>query len=547
MPIFLSPAIKASQPGREPWLQFLVCCFAAILGFRMLLITHFGASVPMVDEWRATGWGTLAAWSNGSLSMAALFEAHNGDHRIVATRLWEIIWFTVNGAWDPKLLMHAKAVIYSGAAVIFIHLLTAGVGRLRFAAAGVLSMLFALPFGYQNLLWAFQSQFDFFLLASALGWLALIRGRSLAALWIALGALFTVGIGPVLAASYLPYLAVAIWRGMYSFRKGMSLIFAAGVIAIFGASLRTDKAAPLLPPAAQAETFGKLVAWPACTVHSYVFRLPETAALFPRKILEFPQPERSWLLQMARWLQANPWAITLMDALLGALMLAPIVLMAAQTWRRRLGWNQVVGPLCMANFALLLMAGTAIARADQATVGARYLDLVVLVGFSAMMACLILARQGRIGRRIAILWLAVFIPSYTVTLAGTFVKMNQRLPERWLANLQPYFPSRDHSMLADNSSAHWPIMDKDPRPFMAMLDHPAMQPVLPLSLTAPDQMPPWPSRLANLLGRNGWLLALIAGGCAARIAWGCVRRAGDLVACRGGPVRADLATGVSTG
>lgn len=498
----------------------------------MFLIAHFGASIPLVDEWEAIGWKTLAAWNGDSLNMAALFEAHNGDHRIVVTRLWEILWFTLNGAWDPHLVMHAKAVIYAGAAVIFVHLLAGDVGRFRFAAAGMLSVLFALPFGYQNLLWAFQSQFDFFLLTSALGWLALTRGRPLIAIVMALAALLTLGIGPVLAASYVPYLAAAIRRGTYPLKQGLLVMVAVGLVAAYGATLRTEKAAALSPPAAQVHTFGKLVAWPACTLHSYVFRLPETAALFPRTVLEFPEPDRSWLLRLAGWVQARPLLIVLLDTLLGLVMLTPLVLLARLAWRGRVRWRQAAGPLCIANFALCLMAGTAIARADQASVGARYVDLVVLVGFSAMMACMIVAQHGRLGRRIAVLWLMVFIPGYVVTLGGTFVKMNQRMPERWLANLQPYFTSRDHSMLTDNSSAHWPIIEKDPRPFMKMLDHPAMQPVLPLSLMAPDQSPAWPARLAILTGRYGWLLTLIAAVGAFRIARNNGRKAADLVTLR---------------
>ena len=82
-----------NSPERQIlWFRFLACCFAAIFGFRAFLIEKYGASIARVDEWEATGKEVIAAWRNGTFSWAALFEAHNGDHRIVATRLWEIFW-----------------------------------------------------------------------------------------------------------------------------------------------------------------------------------------------------------------------------------------------------------------------------------------------------------------------------------------------------------------------------------------------------------------------------------------------------------------------
>ena len=161
------------------------------------MIERFGASIASVDEWEATGKEILQAWREGTLSLAMLFEAHNGDHRIVATRLWEIFWYVVNGTWDPLLIMIVKSAIYSTAATLFIHLLTHALPRWRIAAATLLAGLFAFPFNYQNMLWAFQSQFDFFLLAVALGWLALQSNRPVAALVVAFLSLFTLGAGPI--------------------------------------------------------------------------------------------------------------------------------------------------------------------------------------------------------------------------------------------------------------------------------------------------------------------------------------------------------------
>src|SRR5581483_4195277 len=105
------------------WRRFLVCCGTIIFGVRAFLIAKFGASSAAGDDLDGIARRILIPWRDGTLTAKALFAAHNGDHRIVATRLWEIFWFVVNGSWDPQLVAIAKAAIYAAAAALFIHLL----------------------------------------------------------------------------------------------------------------------------------------------------------------------------------------------------------------------------------------------------------------------------------------------------------------------------------------------------------------------------------------------------------------------------------------
>ena len=280
-------------------------------------------------KWEATGKEILQAWQGGTLSLGMLFEAHNGDHRIVATRLWEIFWYVVNGTWDPLLIMIAKAAIYSAAATIFIHLLTHAVPRWRHLAATLLAGLFAFPFSYQNMLWGFQSQFDFFLLTVALGWLALKADRPVGALVVAFFSLFTLGAGPILAASYLPFFAVAWMDKRWSLRKAAAFAGVSIVLVAFGVSLRGEHAAPLGTHGEQARALTTLMAWPHSSLLSIIDRLPESERLIPRPLLHFPSAESSWLNHIAAFLHARPMVVPILNVVFALLLLAPTITVAS--------------------------------------------------------------------------------------------------------------------------------------------------------------------------------------------------------------------------
>ncbi|MCF5926926.1 hypothetical protein L2216_07225, partial [Xanthomonas perforans] len=97
---------------------------------------------------------------NGSLTWQQLLSAHN-EHRIFWTRLLTIILFNVNGQqWDNQL----EAVVSSGiyCVALTIPVLFAAQALTRFKAIAmtlVVILAGALPFGWENTLVGFQSQF----------------------------------------------------------------------------------------------------------------------------------------------------------------------------------------------------------------------------------------------------------------------------------------------------------------------------------------------------------------------------------------------------
>src|SRR5204862_3792933 len=122
-----------------------------------------------------------------------------------------------------------------------------------------------------------------------------------------------------------------------------------------------------------------------------VERLPESERYIPAKLLRFPSAEQSWLMQLAEWMRRHPAAALAFNAACALLVVAPTVAVVLLLLRRRFTFAQVSGPLGLSGFAFLMIAATAVARANQITVAPRYLDHVALAGFASLVCCFFLA------------------------------------------------------------------------------------------------------------------------------------------------------------
>lgn len=499
---------------RRAWFRFLLCCFGVILGFRILLVEKFGVPIAWGDDLDGIAHRILARLHNGTFEWSLLFVPHNGDHVITATRLWEMLWYYINGEWDPKLVMIVKTPIYAAAMTIFIHLLTRGMERGRFLAAGLLTALIAFPFNYHNLLWAFQSQFDFFFLAAALGWLALLNGRVWLALLAALIAPFTLGAGPVVAVSYVPYFLFA---GFVSrtWRAPRALLFTGLAIAIaaYGASLPEGDAA------SRAGTMGekvgalaKLYAWPFSNLLSAIERLPEESHLIPGKILNFPSAENSWMLGIAGLIDRHPGLLVLVHLGIALFILTPMLVVVVLMGRKRLSLTLTKGVLNISVFAGLMIAATALARSAGATIAMRFLDHVMLAGFISIVAAVMLVVYDRRWRPWLAMWGAVLGLGYVATMGATLSQMvNRRVPAASLEVLQRYYVANDHAVMRENNNFALFIVSPDPTEFMGMLDDPALRPVLPRAVTAPGTGQGWAAELASTVAAwGGWIAGLAA-------------------------------------
>lgn len=126
---------------------------------RFMLLMAAGSSIPFWDQWGGEN-AIFGAFQNGNLTWQQLVSAHN-EHRIFWTRLLTIILFSMNGQqWDNQLEAVASNAIYCAALTIPVFFAARGLSRFK-ATTMMITVILAggLPFGWENSLVGFQSQF----------------------------------------------------------------------------------------------------------------------------------------------------------------------------------------------------------------------------------------------------------------------------------------------------------------------------------------------------------------------------------------------------
>ena len=78
-----------------------------VLGIKLIFIHAFGSEVPYWDQWDAEADRLYKHYLNSNISLATLISAHN-EHRILATRIYSLALFELDGGWDPILQMIAQ-------------------------------------------------------------------------------------------------------------------------------------------------------------------------------------------------------------------------------------------------------------------------------------------------------------------------------------------------------------------------------------------------------------------------------------------------------
>lgn len=515
--------VATADPFPAPdaaWRRFLLWCFVAICGVRLVIVQKFASSVAYGDDLDGIARRILLPWHNGTLTWHAMFATHNGDHRIFFTRVWDILWYVINGSWDPKLVMMVKIPIFATAATIFIHVLAGRIGRHRWFAGAALATLFAFPFAFANCIWGFQSQFDFFFLLSALGWLSLVNGRTVTALVLAAVSILALGSGPVVAASYIPYFAAQWWDRNWTMRRTMVFAGAALAVVALGLASPTKDAMPHAgTPTEKGLMLVRIYAWPFSNLGSIIERLPETEHYIPAPIRRLPNADHSYVMRAAAVLHRHPGLIVLFHLGCAAIVVAPTALLLLAVLRRRVALRQAAGTLGLAGFAFLMIAATAIARAvNQVTIAPRFLDHVALAGFASLASGLLLVAVTRRGARWLGVWATVMACGYIATIAVTTIQLSRRAPAVAQAVLQQYYHTQphDHSAMIEGEAFRRFIVSDDPTQFMSELDTPGLETVLPIEIVDPTAPVGPAARIAFAAARFAPFTAL-AGFCG--IAW----------------------------
>jgi hypothetical protein len=169
------PAVTEARPKNFVQLLGVACI---VLGAKWLLIAHCGSPVPYCDQWDAEARTLFIPWLEGRLGFLDLFDAHN-EHRVFFTRVLALLLFALEGRWEPRLEMAANAAVHLASALVLLWVLPRLVPQRFVTAAGALVLvLFVVPFGWENTLLGFQSQFYFLELFSLAALAAAFLGRS---------------------------------------------------------------------------------------------------------------------------------------------------------------------------------------------------------------------------------------------------------------------------------------------------------------------------------------------------------------------------------
>jgi hypothetical protein len=191
--------------------------FALLVLVSKFLWIHFFKSCISIawDQWESEVIVLYPKWLAGTLGINDLISGHN-EHRLLITRIYNLVLFNLNGnSWSIMLQVKANAVLHVITLVIFIYLL----GKefkvwQKWVLSLVGALIFCIPYGYENILCGFQSQFYFLELVSILLLASasyLVGTRALlAVLLLSLMAPFTMASGPLAILVAVAVLAVRI-------------------------------------------------------------------------------------------------------------------------------------------------------------------------------------------------------------------------------------------------------------------------------------------------------------------------------------------------
>ena len=171
-----------------------------ILGAKFTLIHYYGSDLPFWDQWDTEPQLLYSPYDQDKLLWSTLFSPHN-EHRLFFSRLWALSLYAINQQWDVHLQTVANAFLHTFFGVWLVWILwKLNEKRDLWIMLGVLVLILAVPFSWENTLFGFQSSFYFLLGFSSLAILLIPQNRPLSVPWMmgilfALLSLFTMGSG----------------------------------------------------------------------------------------------------------------------------------------------------------------------------------------------------------------------------------------------------------------------------------------------------------------------------------------------------------------
>jgi hypothetical protein len=445
------------------WVQLLALA-AVILGAKLWLISVFASPTPFLDQWDGEAAGLFKPYIDGTLRIDALLAAHN-EHRILWSRLLDIVLLEFNGQWDPIIEMTFNAVLHVSALVALVAILGAKLGRgERWMLAAATASLFALPFGWENTLSGFHSPFYFLSLFSLGCFHYGVDAPAFSVRWwgamvLGVGAYFAMAAG---AVTLVPLIAVHALQTIIRRRTGwreyvaMTMSIAVVVLMLMAIPAVEDLAPFRAHSVLQfASTFFEAMAWPLSVS---VARL---------------QPPVAWAL-----------LLNLVAAVLVNMPMLAFAVTCARRWRaadRNTTWTYLV----IALWTVMQAASLAYGRASN-VIAARYLDLLIMSTILNV-ACLLnlthLTEQYPIIRRTASAWGIAMI---AMVLVLAFVQLPREVLRRWhytqqqTANMSTFLATGDGALLAESLPMTIPYASAER--LMLLASDPSIRSILPADI-----------------------------------------------------------------
>lgn len=250
-----------------PWALSL---FLLGMGMKLLMMQQCINPLPYYDQWDAEAAAIYVPYYEHVLGIADFFYPQS-EHRIFFTHVYDLILLLLNGQWDSQLQMVLNAVIHCATIAGFGWVMTGLMGRRYYIAIWIpLAIAVMSPFGWENALWGFQSQFYLLLLFSLLT-IWLLGEEPLTSRWrlgVATGAcaLLAMASGLLAAVAVAAIVFLEILKRRDNFRRYRPTLAACAALIIIGLLMKAPGTAQKVLHAHSVQAFlmslGNNLSWP---------------------------------------------------------------------------------------------------------------------------------------------------------------------------------------------------------------------------------------------------------------------------------------------
>lgn len=424
-----------------------------LFGVKLWFIHTNGNATPFGDQWDAEAKGLYQPYLDNKLGLDDLVAPHN-EHRIVTTRILDLMLLNINLTWNPLLQMTVNAAIHVFTIFFCVFLFTRVAGKTNLPALFIFTLiLFGVPYAWENTIQGFQVQFYFVFLFSCISLWLLFYQEPLSWYWWA-----------------------GVFSGILSFLSlaSGSFVFAAGALISFIIFITNIRRTPR-----QLYAIVILVAF-------FIISIKLTPTIEGHA--QFKAASVRDFFTAATTVFGWPIAKNLFGAIIGNL---PLLIFTFLTLRRPPSFNNRKWFL-LALVVWVVIQGISIAYGRSTTpLSSRYRDLLailILINFGCLLYISI-SKVNKWGNWIRIgagLWTSIVLISlvlYSTRHLPDEINSKRRLSLIQEQNMKDYLMTRDASYLMNKPFLHIPYPDAER--LLSILQLPGINEIMPANISAP--------------------------------------------------------------